>query len=47
MRTILKELVLQRGFEIAESRFGEAAQLVNVRPGVADRNTEILGDPFR
>jgi hypothetical protein len=44
---VLEQLVLQRGFEIGEARHGRTARLTNLRPVLADRNAQILGDAFR
>ena len=47
MRRVLEQLVLERGFEVAETRNGGVAGLADLRPAAADRDAEILGDAFR
>ena len=47
VRRVLEQLVLEGGFEVAEARNGRVAGLADLRPAVADRDAEILGDAFR
>ena len=47
VRRVFEQLVLERGFKVAEARNGGAAGLADLRPTIADRDAEIFGDAFR
>src|ERR1700757_1874185 len=46
MLTILQDLILEGGFEIRKPLGHRAVGLTNLRPVLADRYAEILGDPL-
>src|SRR5262249_55244116 len=46
VRCVLHELILEGRLQIGEAGERRTARLADIRPGIADRNPEIFGDPF-
>jgi len=46
VRSVLHELILEGRIEIGQARARRIAGLTDLRPGIADGHTEVLGDPL-